>query len=99
VNDLAAELKATRQDDSNIADATRKNVFNLLWEFTQALLAISLTFATIYSSLRFGDTNTVMTPDGTTISVPVPETLKNALFVVLGFYFGRTNHARPPQGA
>lgn len=61
--------------------ASRKNVINIVWEVTQAFLAISLTLAAIYASVR--------TPSD------VPQTLENALFVVLGFYFGRTNHARP----
>lgn len=61
--------------------ATRKNTINMLWEYTQAFLAISLTLAAIYVSVR--------TPSD------VPQTLENALFVVIGFYFGRTNHARP----
>lgn len=60
--------------------ATRQNTIYLMWEGTQALVAISLVMATIYSSL---------------FSAEVPETLKNALFIVMGFYFGRTNHARP----
>lgn len=61
--------------------ATRKNTINMLWEYTQAFLAISLTLAAIYVAI-WGD--------GTE-----SETLKNALFVVIGFYFGRTNHTRP----
>lgn len=74
------------------AAATRKNRMNMLWEGTQALLAVTLTIATIYVCIR---TPLKVGADGQTIEVPVPETLKNALFVVLGFYFGRTNHTRP----
>lgn len=92
-----AEIAATRLSVSDIAEATRKNRYNMIWEVTQAFLAVSLTVAAIYSSLRFGETNVLTGPGGQAISVPVPETLKNALFVVLGFYFGRTNHARPPR--
>lgn len=61
--------------------ASRLNQINMLWEVTQAFLAISLALAAIYVSIK-----------GT---IEESETLKNALFVVLGFYFGRTNHARP----
>jgi hypothetical protein len=93
-----ASAKAERSGEAAEAAATRTNFYNLLWELTQAFLAIALTVATIYSSLKFGDTNTVIDADGRAVSVPVPETLKNALFVVLGFYFGRTNHARPTRG-
>jgi hypothetical protein len=93
------EARTGREDiRADLADqqaATRHNRINMLWEYTQALLAISLTIGTIYASLRTGAGDVTHTPSGTTVALPVPETLKNALFVVLGFYFGRTNHSRP----
>lgn len=67
--------------EAEMISAKRANSINYMWEVTQAFLAVSLTGATIYSALS---------SDGI-----VPETLTNALFVVLGFYFGRTNHSRP----
>ena len=60
--------------------ATRHNTINLLWEYTQALLAIVLVGATVVAEL---------------VDPPVSEALRNATFVVIGFYFGRTNHTRP----
>ena len=67
--------------DANMLAAQRKNKINFLWEATQAFLAISLTGATVFAALRS--------------DARIPDTLTNALFVVLGFYFGRTNHSRP----
>ena len=76
-----AAMKAGAGVVADITAAKRKNAINFLWEATQAFLAIALTSATIVSAfLKERD---------------IPSTLTNALFVVLGFYFGRTNHARP----
>lgn len=71
----------TEKGEAKKKAATRKSNINMLWEYTQAFLAISLVLASIYTAIS-----------GTN---PESETLKNALFVVIGFYFGRTNHARP----
>lgn len=60
---------------------SRRNRINVLWEVTQAFLAMTLTLAAAYSAVVSTRAES--------------ETLKNALFVVLGFYFGRTNHSRP----
>lgn len=59
---------------------------NLIWEFTQALIALAVTGAALIVaanlSLR-GDTGSAAFL-----------LLSNAFFLVSGFYFGRTNHAR-----
>ena len=80
----AKALKASTGVDSKVTAASRANKINMMWEVTQAGLAISLTAAAIFTS--------------TTGEMAVPGTLENALFVVLGFYFGRTNHTRPTPG-
>jgi len=72
---------STPGEDARLLAASRMNKINSLWEYTQAILAITLTLATIYAATISTQTES--------------ETLKNALFVVLGFYFGRTNHSRP----
>ena len=76
-----ASLKASVLADAEVLAAKRKNKINFLWEATQAFLAVSLALSSIFAALTGPRT--------------VPEVLTNALFVVLGFYFGRTNHARP----
>lgn len=54
---------------------------NLIWEITQALIAGAVVLAAILAQFTyFGVT------DATIIA--------NAFFLVIGFYFGRTNHAR-----
>lgn len=59
---------------------------NRIWEITQALIAVSVAGATLYvaSTLSIysqGDMAAFLL-------------LSNAFFLVIGFYFGRTNHQR-----
>jgi len=59
---------------------------NIIWEITQALIALTVTISAIYvaASLALGgDTNSAAFL-----------LLSNAFFVIIGFYFGRTNHQR-----
>jgi len=53
---------------------------NLTWEFTQAAIALMVVLATVISGFMPKTENTTI--------------LANAFFLVIGFYFGRTNHAR-----
>lgn len=52
---------------------------NLIWEVTQAAIAVSVVGATVISAFYLTEENSL---------------LGNAFFLVIGFYFGRTNHAR-----
>ncbi len=49
---------------------------NLIWEVTQSIIAIGVTSAAIYASV-------------TNIESQV---LTNAFFLIIGFYYSRTNH-------
>lgn len=70
----------TAQEDLTVAGQRRINV---VWELTQAMIAISVVAAVIFASLY-----NVVTSSGTEI----PSVLSNAAFLVIGFYFSRTNH-------
>lgn len=50
---------------------------NLTWEFTQAAIAVGITGAIVYCAI-----NKIVSQD-----------LTNAFFLIIGFYFSRTNHA------
>lgn len=50
---------------------------NLVWEATQAAIAVSITGGVIYCAVRAIDS----------------VVLTNAFFLIVGFYFSRTNHA------
>ena len=56
---------------------------NLIWEVTQSLIAIAVVFANLAVSVHVGWSNE---------KSAVPEVLSNSLFLVIGFYFSRTNH-------
>jgi hypothetical protein len=77
----AALTAALARVSADMLAASRKNQINALWERMQAVIAGLLTLATIVAAFRDPE--------------HIPLVLTNALFVVLGFYFGRTNHARP----
>lgn len=64
----------TTQEDLTVAGQRR---VNLIWEITQALIAITITLANIYASLQ---------------NIDSPE-LRNSFFLIVGFYFSRTNHS------
>jgi hypothetical protein len=67
---------ATEAEDALRTGGQRR--VNLIWEGTQALIALTVTIGTIYTA--------VLKIDATVLS--------NAFFLVIGFYFGRTNHQR-----
>jgi len=59
---------------------------NLIWEVTQAVVALSVTLATLYNATKL----TLREQPGEAAFL----LLSNAFFLVIGFYFGRTNHQR-----
>jgi len=70
-------MPATTTAEENRHSLGQRHV-NLIWEFTQALIAFSVTAAKIYLAVAM-----ILNPS-----------LDNAFFLVIGFYFGRTNHQR-----
>ncbi len=79
-----------RRDADTTAEQDRKTAaqrrVNILWEATQSVVALSVTFATLYVAVNL------------TLRVTATESafilLSNAFFLIIGFYFGRTNHQR-----
>ena len=63
----------TLAQDKNTAGQRR---VNMIWEVTQAGVAMIITLAVVYCS----------------IEKIASEELKNAFFLIIGFYFSRTNH-------
>lgn len=51
---------------------------NLVWEVTQSLVAISITASLVYCEINQVDSATI----------------RNGFFLIIGFYFSRTNHAQ-----
>jgi membrane protein YdbS with pleckstrin-like domain len=63
------------------APAPHQERINLIWEVTQALIAGAVVIAAILAQFTY-------------FSVSESTIIANAFFLVIGFYFGRTNHAR-----
>jgi len=68
----------------NVALGQRR--INLIWEVTQAVVALSVTMVTLYVSAAL-----TLSAKGDQAAALL---LSNAFFLVIGFYFGRTNHQR-----
>ena len=66
--------------------AIRQMRINLIWEVTQSLIALSVTTATIYTAMRLA----LLSPGESAAFL----LMSNSFFLVIGFYFGRTNHQK-----
>jgi hypothetical protein len=73
--------KTTTQEDLVTAGQRR---INLIWEWTQAIISVAVVFANMVVAVY----------DGIAASPrDFPVILSSSLFLVIGFYFSRTNHA------
>lgn len=71
-----APLSPTTTQQQDITTAGQRRI-NLIWEFTQAGIAIMVTLALIYTAVNKIDSAEI----------------RDAFFLIIGFYFSRTNHA------
>ncbi len=81
--DTPRSAETTREQDRHTAGQRQ---INRIWELTQALIAALVTMATLYVASRLA-----LMDRGETAAFLL---LSNAFFLVIGFYFGRTNHQR-----
>jgi len=75
--DSLASLPANTTEEEDRHTLGQRRV-NIIWEVTQAFIAVSVTLANIYAGLASIES----------------DALHNTFFLVVGFYFGRTNHQR-----
>ncbi len=75
----------TTTNEQDLLTASQRRV-NLIWEMTQAMIAVAVTGSTLFVAGS-------LAVRGTQDTAPFL-LLSNAFFLVIGFYFGRTNHAR-----
>ena len=80
-----APIAPTTTSEQDRKSASQRRV-NIIWELTQAVIALAVTGATLYVSARLA-----LKDEGQTAAFLL---LSNAFFLVVGFYFGRTNHQR-----
>ena len=76
-------LPPTTTAQQDVTTAGQRKI-NLIWEFTQAFIAISVVAANLAVGVHVGFSDS---------KSEVPPLLTNSLFLVIGFYFSRTNHA------
>lgn len=82
MNESAASTTTVEQDRKTAG----QRQINLLWELTQAIIALSVTTITLYTASQLAVLQSAETASFLLLS--------NAFFLVIGFYFGRTNHQR-----
>lgn len=87
--EAAQEIKATRASEAEILAVDRHQGINMKWERTQQFIAIVCVLASVAASLYL----VLKGPDS--LSERGYQFLTNAGLLVIGFYFGRTNHTRP----
>ena len=85
-------LTPTTTAQEDITTAGQRRV-NLIWEYTQAVIALIVVISTMVAGIYFASTGTV------------PTIFSVAFGTVVGFYFSRTNHQaiggtgkKPEQG-
>jgi cobalamin synthase len=82
-SDPPLAAKTTTEQDRQTAGHRRVNI---IWEVTQSMIAMSVALTTLYASAIIA-----LRPAAGEASFLL---LSNAFFLVIGFYFGRTNHQR-----
>jgi hypothetical protein len=78
MDDYPLHVPSTTTLEEDLHSAGQRRV-NITWEYTQSFVAVAVVIANIIGALYTG------------VDSPL---LANAFFLVIGFYFGRTNHAR-----
>ena len=86
----SVRLAATVASPTTTSEQDRKTAgqrrVNIIWEVTQAAIALFVTVATLFVASKLA-----LADRGETAAFLL---LSNAFFLVIGFYFGRTNHQR-----
>src|SRR5579872_321051 len=85
ISSASPEVAPTQKEfQSGLVSAGQRKI-NLVWEYTQALIAIAVVIANLIVGVHVG----LFGKAGD----EVPSMLTNSLFLVIGFYFSRTNHS------
>lgn len=88
-SESAQELQATRASDAEMLAVRRHQKINLIWEYTQQFIALLCVIAAVASSVY------LVLSGKDPLAERGYQFLTNAGLLVIGFYFGRTNHTRP----
>ncbi len=80
---IPPSLPATTTHQEDITTAGQRRV-NLIWEYTQAIIALIVVLSTMASGVFMAYTHS---------ADQLPTIMSVAFGTVVGFYFSRTNHA------
>ena len=92
MNEITPVTNVSAQTEQSVAPTTTtqedlvtagQRKINLIWEYTQAAIALIVTVANMVVAVY-----SAMKPN-----VPFPVILSSSFFLIVGFYFSRTNHA------
>lgn len=78
-------LPATTTHEENLTTAGQRRV-NLIWEYTQSFVTIVVVFSNMIVAVHNGIQQHSVVAEH-------PAILSSSLFLILGFYYSRTNHA------
>ncbi len=87
-------------DPTTTSEQDRKTLgqrrINLIWEMTQALITFIIIGTAMYVSGKIALIVVESNPTerATSMAITAFVLISNSTFLVLGFYFGRTNHQR-----
>lgn len=91
--EAAQEIAATRLSDAEQLAVSRHQKINLIWEYTQAYMAVLVVTTVLVTAAWIA----ITTSDDSKRDVAMAFMI-GLTNLVAGFYFGRTNHTRPVSG-
>ncbi len=83
VQPAQSSLPPDTTSEQNLVSAGQRRV-NLIWEYTQSIISVAVVLANMVVAIY----------DGVAKTAPsFPTVLSSSLFLIVGFYFSRTNHS------
>lgn len=88
--EIPATPTTTAEENRHTAGQRRVNI---IWESTQAIIALLVTCTGMYTASRLALRSSLSDNDKSA-AITAFLLISNVVFLVIGFYFGRTNHQR-----
>ena len=83
--------ETTSEQDRRTAGQRR---INIIWEVTQAVIALAVTGTGMFTASNLALRDTDLSDANKSMAITAFLLISNTVFLVIGFYFGRTNHQR-----
>lgn len=85
---MSEEIKTNAENVEKSLTTAGQRRINIIWEVTQALIALAVTGTSLYVA------TILVLRDKGDIYISAFLLLSNAFFLIIGFYFSRTNHQK-----